>query len=188
MNMNPKTQKRETGMALIVALLVTAIVLSIGINIANIATKQLILSSFSKESSKALFMADSMIECVLYWDQTTEYSMISPGRDDDEADNGKYFFRTPGATPSAASNIDPICFERTISRDESVSGDTITTEVTLFGNNPTPAELAPPCAVATIEKTLLSGGAVVTMLTARGYNTCDPDNPRRVERGLEIEY
>ncbi len=29
---------------------------------------------------------------------------------------------------------------------------------------------------------------VVTTITSRGYNTCDPTNPRRVERGLVASY
>jgi hypothetical protein len=42
------------------------------------------------------------------------------------------------------------------------------------------------CAEATVKKTN-NAGVIETTIEAKGYNTCDITNPRRVERGL-IQY
>lgn len=41
---------------------------------------------------------------------------------------------------------------------------------------------------ATITVTKAGSAPVVTTIVARGYNTCDTTNPRRVERGLNVSY
>ena len=56
------------GFTLIIALLVTSIILSVGLAIANISYKQQILSSTQNDSLKAFYAADAGIECALYWD------------------------------------------------------------------------------------------------------------------------
>ena len=45
------------------------------------------------------------------------------------------------------------------------------------------------CAKVTVEKIPLSDSKTVgTLITSRGYNTCDVDSARAVERGLETYY
>ncbi|MEX0652400.1 MAG: pilus assembly PilX N-terminal domain-containing protein [Candidatus Paceibacterota bacterium] len=62
-----KTQKR--GFTLLVAVLISGVLLSIGLAIFNITIKELLLSSSGRESQFAFYAADSGIECALYWDQ-----------------------------------------------------------------------------------------------------------------------
>lgn len=178
----------QKGMVLVVALLVTAIVLSIGMNIANIAAKQLVLSSFNKESHKALFMADAALECVLYWDLTMDYNADYPGTDDDDRHFFKKYTTDPVSNPSAG-NPSVYCFDSTNDLSMSERGN---------GENAYPIEIAfdlvqnndpqSPCARVFITRTIGGGGGVETAIKTLGYNTCDPNNPRRVERGLEINY
>ena len=45
---------------------------------------------------------------------------------------------------------------------------------------------SPLCVLVEITKTF--SPATTTAIKARGYNTCDTSNPRRVERGLQLNY
>lgn len=67
--------KRNTknGMALLIAVLVSAIVISIGAAIFSIVQKQTILSSLSRDSQFAFYAADTAAECALYWDSRYAY-------------------------------------------------------------------------------------------------------------------
>ena len=194
MKIYQKIRDGKSGMALIVALLVSAIVLSIGINIANIAAKQLVLSSFSKESSVALFMADSALECALYWDNTTDHNdpgdnQQYPGRDDSR----DYFFKkvaNENVSNPGGGSPSVYCFDSTndLSMQERGNSDNsypIVVNFDLLQNN----DIRLPCAsvVITRDEDVVTGGITTTLKTL-GYNTCDTNNPRRVERGLEIEY
>jgi hypothetical protein len=58
----------KKGFALLIALLITSVVLSVGVVLANITYKQALLSSTSNESLKAFYAADAAMECALYWD------------------------------------------------------------------------------------------------------------------------
>jgi hypothetical protein len=52
------------------------------------------------------------------------------------------------------------------------------------GNN-----LVPYCAVVTVTKVYEGSPLILkTYVKSRGYNTCDTNNPMRVERGIEISY
>lgn len=44
-----------------------------------------------------------------------------------------------------------------------------------------------PCFSVTVEKKYVSSN-LKTKIESRGYNTCDVNNPRRVERAIKIEY
>jgi len=44
-----------------------------------------------------------------------------------------------------------------------------------------------PCAEVTITKIVEPSG-IVTTIESRGYNTCDTNNARQVERGLRVTY
>ncbi|HQU07707.1 MAG: hypothetical protein B7X04_01715 [Parcubacteria group bacterium 21-54-25] len=53
------------GIALLVAVIFTSVMLAIGISLASIGYKQTILSSTASESQKAFYAADTALECVL---------------------------------------------------------------------------------------------------------------------------
>lgn len=187
-SMNTNVQQQR-GMVLVVALLVTAIVLSIGMNIANIAAKQLVLSSFNKESHKALFMADAALECVLYWDNTDDFNTSNlPGLDN----NGDYFFKkyeNQNVSNPGGSSPSVYCFDSTndLSMNERGNSDNsypIDIQFELLQNN----DPTRPCAKVFMTRDDTGSGGVSTVIKALGYNTCDTTNPRRVERGLEITY
>ena len=86
-NMEHRTQKKEhrpritehapcsvfcgpsrRGFALLFAIIASSVLLSIGLGIWNIAFKELLISSYGRESQIAFYVADSAIECALYHD------------------------------------------------------------------------------------------------------------------------
>ena len=61
-------KKSRRGAVLLIAVTVASLVLAIGLGILNITTKEIILSSYTKESGKAFYAANTGIECALFWD------------------------------------------------------------------------------------------------------------------------
>jgi hypothetical protein len=61
--------KKEKGFTLLFAALAGSLLFSAGIAIANIALRELALSSAGRESQFAFYAADTGAECALYWDR-----------------------------------------------------------------------------------------------------------------------
>ena len=61
-----KIQKKEKGFLVLIAVLVSMILLSIGTFIASVAVREIRLSSSVKDSQKAFFAADAVLECALF--------------------------------------------------------------------------------------------------------------------------
>ena len=59
--------RRSSGMVLILAMVIAAIVLTLGINMTNITSKEIYLASFSGGSETALYAADAALECAEYY-------------------------------------------------------------------------------------------------------------------------
>lgn len=57
------------GFALLISVVLAAVALSIGIALLDIALKQVVLASAAKQSQKAFYAADAVMECALYYDQ-----------------------------------------------------------------------------------------------------------------------
>ena len=76
---------KKQGFALLYALLVSSIVLSIGIVLSTIVTKQLILSSVATNSQLAFYAATSGIECAKFSDKVKQFGYTFDG--DYYADN-----------------------------------------------------------------------------------------------------
>lgn len=71
------------GFTLLFAALAGSLLFSVGIAIANLAIRELALSSAGRESQFAFYAADSGAECALYWDI-----------------QGKRFPSVPGSSPA----------------------------------------------------------------------------------------
>lgn len=57
------------GFTLLIALVLTSVMLALGVALLDVAYKQILLASSAKQSQYAFYNADSLMECVLYWDQ-----------------------------------------------------------------------------------------------------------------------
>lgn len=63
-----RKNNKNRGVVLLITVVVASIVLTIGIGILNVILKEMMLSSFNKNSRVAFFAADSGVECAMYWD------------------------------------------------------------------------------------------------------------------------
>lgn len=157
--------KTDKGYILLLSVLISGIVLAIGIGIANITLKGIILASVSKNSQFAFYAADSGGECALYWD----------------IDNGPFndtVFATSSASNPPTSGV--ICVGKDIAESWIIdaSPTSATTQFSLnLGND--------RCTTIIVIK---SDGGTNTIIESRGYNSCDVTFSRRVERGIRIRY
>ena len=63
----------QRGIALLIAVLISAVAIAVGAAIYSIVQKQLILTGLSRDSQFAFYAADSAAECALYWDNRYGY-------------------------------------------------------------------------------------------------------------------
>jgi Tfp pilus assembly protein PilE len=189
------TQKNNnSGFTLLFAVLVATLVVSIGATIISIALRQTILSGTSRESQYAFYAANTALECAYYWDkigvQTTEGSneIVFPA--EGEA-------RTANLSDITCSGINITTGNDSGGALITQPWNTSTTDETTFYiivSNEGTLSLGSHrfCAQAKVKKEAqFVDGVINTVLTtieAKGYNTCDETNPRRVERGLIQQY
>lgn len=180
------TFDNSKGMTLLFASLVVSLLLSVGLAIADIALSQILLSAAAKDSAAAFYAADTGIECALYYENKI-FTEDQPS-----------FF--PSTTGDAVSSIicngngedeDGRSTDDVVSADvESTGGSRPTITTTYVVNNGSSCDSSKPSFILTIEKREKSGGDdnYDTTVRSYGYNDCDPNSPRRVERGLQVTY
>ncbi len=159
---NPQQNSKERGVTLYVAIIITTTLLLVSSAIANVTLKQVKLASINRDSHLAFFAADSGAECALYWDVKA-------------AGGGSAFSTTTATTISCNADENNPENENMV-----VGGDETSTFRILF-------KPEPYCADVTVVKTY-NGGVLETHIESRGYNSCDVNNPRRVERAVQADY
>lgn len=178
---SPKLIFNESkGMTLLFASLVVSLLLSVGLAIADIALSQILLSAAAKDSAAAFYAADTGIECALYY----ENKVVPNGRPS--------FF--PGRTGETASSIN--CNggggANNVSAEplQSTGGSRPTITTTYIVNSGSSCNSSKPSFTIVIEKREKAGGNnnYDTTVRSYGYNDCNPNSPRRVERGLQVTY
>lgn len=153
------TLNHNKGFALLVAVVVSTLMLSIGAVIFNTTIKELRLSSLGRDSQFAFYAADSGIECALFWD--IRGHEFATSTDSDPTNTGTFCagqdITESGwsvvANPSSARSTFKLTFPEGY------------------------------CATVVVNKTIAT-----TTIESRGYNTCVETNPKRVERALRSEY
>ena len=146
------------GFTLFIAIAVSGALLFIVVGIVNLAYRQSIISNTGKDSQIAFYAADSALECALYWDV---HNPAGQTAFDTSTGSTIYCNYTP-ANPA----------------NHWVVGGALSSTIGPITFLPDAS-----CATATVRK---SGG--VTIIEAKGYNTCDTANPRRVERAVRATY
>jgi hypothetical protein len=71
----------SSGYTLLFTVLITSIILSIALGISRVSYTELVLTSVSREGSRAFFAADSGLECGLYADLESNVFALSPTSD-----------------------------------------------------------------------------------------------------------
>jgi len=167
--------KANDGFVLIFSVIIASILLSVGLAMFSIALKELILSASGRNSQFAFYAADSAIECAIYWDirysgfsesvfATSSDSSILPQGSNVLCNGEDITLASTGWDSSTGWDISGV----------SSSGATTVFDMA-FANG--------SCATVSVIKE--SGN---TRVDSRGYNTCDLNNTRRVERGLRVRY
>jgi Tfp pilus assembly protein PilX len=172
-------QNKNRGIAIYMAVIITAALSLVSLAVINITLKQISISSASRDSQAAFYSADSGIECALYWD------LKNP------ADPTKSAFSTSTASAPISCNNFPTF---------NVTNDTTP-------NKPDPATTTfsltfltdPYCVTVGVHKSWVAG-VPKTQIEAKGYNagtlsganpgvsTCISSNARRVERAIFVNY
>jgi Tfp pilus assembly protein PilE len=60
---------QHRGFTLLISVILSSVILSVGLALADVAYKQVVLASTARQSQYAFYAADSALECALYWDQ-----------------------------------------------------------------------------------------------------------------------
>lgn len=153
-------QKKERGFAMLFTVLLISLVLAIALGISDVTFKQTILSSLAKDSQAAFYQADAGTECGLYYDFTLSA------------------FPAGTTVTDAQSNYPSLtCGNQTLNLD---SGESATDYFVYRQASSNPAN---PCFNIVFDKR-----NTPSIIQAYGYNICDSNHPRQVERGLEVKY
>ena len=200
--MKLKTQnsklKNKRGFTLLFSVLVSVLILAVGASIISIALKQVILSGAGRESQFAFYAANTGLECALYWD-------LHPKEDEGSL---SYVFPAvlggsggPDQTEWTGEDELITCGGGQIKNGSGFIGDPFTESGYSWDTNLYTFRMAITNAIPDTENILYCvevqvakeynqvSERVVTTITSKGLNTCDPeDNPRAVERGLVLRY
>ncbi len=160
-------REKPRGFTLIVALIFTAVILSVSLSLASVAYNQVILASTAQQSEYAFYNADSALECALYQDQKLDT-----------------FDYSNSATSGTFS-----CEGQTITWNLPPPNNGIRT------NAPYPV-FSVPCSNGQIQAQVYvlkqqvqkPNAPYRTILYADGYSSCNANDPQRVERGIEAHY
>lgn len=167
--------QRQRGFTLLLSVLVIGVILSIGLAILNITLKEFILSGYARESYVSLNAADAGMECVLYWDTSSNGGVFDDG--------------------AGASSVD--CMGDSESVNGVAVGGITTHELEFQWGSPV------VCSQMTVTKYYSDSEALdmgdgrtcpmgygCTEVISRGYNRAcnDLDGDRTVERALRARY
>jgi len=158
-------QSRNAGFALLYAVIVIAVLSSLGSVLSNLLVRESNLSATSRQSSRAYYSADAGQECALYWDLQEEHFPAPP---DNAKDKGDVTCSDDTASVSADS------YEN--SNKEDVN------EYTFAISNSSVDVCVATTTVLKIDKT----DRLVTKIESIGQNTCG-SNPD-VQRALRTTY
>ncbi len=172
--------KNKKGVSLVIAITTMTLLLSVSLSISNIVLRQIKINTLTNNSKPAFFIADSAMECAMYYDTASTTDTIINGV------NINSDFNTAIFGSSTRETFDNIvkCGKGVKFVDKTYNGLKITTNFDIdYGDY---------CAKVNVLRE-----DVRTSITARGYNTkmnssgCDltnVDSRRVVERGLTITY
>lgn len=165
--MYKKNINKKRGFTLLIAMMTTSLLLMVSFVVANVAAKQIIISSLNEESQHAFYNAESGIECAEYWDFEGGVSQFATSTAGSINCNGQTI--TTGSQTVAPP----------VSAPSVIGGGGIANATSTFSINFTKG-----CAIVRVGKQPNGN----TTIDSRGYNTCISGAFRRVERGVQLTY
>lgn len=168
-----KETKKNKGFVILFAVVISSIILSLTLGVANVALKEIKFGTSARETNYSFFAADSGIECALFNDKPpTAFPLPgSPTAIDCASTLPTFVSSNPGGDPTG------------------INGGTYTFYVTNLGT------IGTNCSKVTVLKTK-SGTDVLTTGIAKGYNVdgdhddCNlfTSNANRIEREIKVNY
>jgi len=149
---------KNKGIALLFSILILSMVFTASLTIFQIIFTMLKLSESTRDSQLAYYAADSAVECALYVDLKSK-RFGQPEEKPEVKDD------CSGVNPSDIEKLD----------SSWLNGAVFTVN---YDND--------SCAKVTVDKT--GGGGFETFITVLGFNTCDENAARKVNRNLEVKY
>jgi Tfp pilus assembly protein PilV len=159
--------QQPRGITLLISVVLTSVVLTVALALLDITYKQVLLASSAKQSQTAFYLADSAMECALYWDQQV-----------DAFDYTATSYLTNGITCSDSGGNVQTIIPNNAPNSSTVAGSTRTTVINI------PCQSGGTQGTVTITKTNTN----TTTLYANGYSACSATDPRRIERGVKVSY
>jgi hypothetical protein len=164
-----KHKENQQGYAILFAVVTIGIILAIAIGLSNATYKQLVLSSVASNSQVSFYESDTATECALYADLVANT------------------FSSGASTYSCGVDKNGSPYTLSVTQTNSVSGTGVATEHdTAVPTSPWDTSLD-PCFEISLDKTT-SATPIVTVVKAKGYNTCLKTNLRTVEREIDATY
>jgi hypothetical protein len=166
-----KQQKNNSAFTVLFAVIVSSLILALGLGIVAITMKEVKLSGAGRDSQLAFYSADSGLECAMYWDLRGDFFATSSDSSPQGIKCNKLATTTtilPSGANSATSTF-RMCMGIKGAVGSEVCDDT------------------KPCADVAVSK-VTESGTTTTAIDSRGYNSCDANNQRRLERGYRVVY
>lgn len=201
--------KKDRGVALLFAVLVAGLLMSIGLAIYNLSVWELLLSYARRESLYAFYAAESGVECAIYWDARQKFPReLALGADENLAPttiegiacgNGSAGNDVNGTITIPFGSSEPMINAvtyGTITEDDDTIRPYAETRF-YFGISPTiggegDSKIPSLCSYVTVTKGMKTvDGSLrhVTTIRSKGFNTsCDLGGSRVLERELVYRY
>lgn len=149
------------GFTLLIAVVLTTVLVSVGLALFDVAYKQIVLTSAARQSQYAFYAADSGLECALFWDQKFNAFGGSNPQSTIRCGNTDISVSSAIVSGRAASVFTMPCLD----------GRTSSVTVIKAGEG----------------NTCNTRGSR-SCLYANGFSSCNAADNRRIERGLQAFY
>lgn len=183
---------RNSGFAVLFAVLLASFLITLGISIFNISLKEILIATSARDSQVAYYIADSARECALYWDIKQG---VFPACTDPKDLICANFLNVNGIVTPANSpyKVDITCNGNPYTLNFQKNGLTYTTFNELNNSSILPdffkasSTLSSPVSNISITKEFkLASTTVITTIETWGHNTGIIG--RRVERGIKMVH
>lgn len=165
---HPRTHaQKKKGYILLLTVLIVSIILATSFGVYALSIKEVILSSFLKDSQRAFSSADRAVECALYWDRSfpqngLAYTLF--------ATSSAYVPPSGANSATCDGQVLPLLPSWTVTTTTATG---TTSFLINFSDN--------TCADVTVLKETNQ-----STLTGNGYNDCNTANPRRTQRTIQV--
>lgn len=149
------------GFTLLIAVILTSVLVSVGMALFDIAYKQIVLTGAVRSSQYAFYAADTGLECALFWDQTVN----------------AFSAEAPRASITCGGSAIPV--------SGSTSGNVRTSTFSM------PCLAGRTANVTVMKANAgysCNTRGSRSCLYVNGFNSCNAADTRRVERGLQAFY